>query len=152
MAIDEEAVREFLAGFNCAQSVLAAAGPRLGLPREACLKVACAFGGGLARTGGVCGAVAGAFMAIGLRHGMVERGDEASRDRTYALARELASRFGERHGSTLCRELLGCDIGTPEGLEQARRRRFHTEICPAFVRDACVILEEILERGTRRES
>lgn len=43
-------------GFNCAQAVLAAYASQFNFDAEAALKVAAAFGGGIARTGGNCGA------------------------------------------------------------------------------------------------
>ena len=63
----DDAVATFKTGFNCAQSVLAAFGPELGLSCEQCLRMACAFGGGIARQGRICGAVSGALMVIGLK-------------------------------------------------------------------------------------
>jgi len=46
--------------------VLSTYGTRSGLDRETGLKVAGAFGAGMARMGETCGAVTGAFMVIGL--------------------------------------------------------------------------------------
>jgi len=43
-------------------------GGRSGLDRETALKVAGAFGAGMARTGGTCGSVTGALMVIGLKY------------------------------------------------------------------------------------
>ena len=51
MGKPEDSLELFAKGFNCAQSVLAVLGPKAGLDREACLKVAGAFGGGMARRG-----------------------------------------------------------------------------------------------------
>jgi hypothetical protein len=54
------------------------------------------------------------------------------------------SAFRERHGSLLCRELLGCDLLTPEGGQLARERHLFRERCPELVRDAALILGEML--------
>ena len=70
--------------------------------------------------------------------------DREAKEQVYERVREFAQRFRARNGSLLCRELLGCDISTPEGLQQAREADFVSKICPKFVRDAAEILEEML--------
>src|SRR5512141_3659 len=105
----------FEQGFSCGQAVLAGHAARFGLEREAALRLACAFGGGVARTGSTCGAVNGALLAIGLAHGRTRIEDVAARDRTYEHSRAFHATFRKEHGSEVCRELLGVDIGTPEG-------------------------------------
>jgi C_GCAxxG_C_C family probable redox protein len=143
----ERAVSCFNQGFSCSQAVLSTFGPELGLSRELALKVAGAFGGGMAGMGDTCGAVTGALMVIGLRYGRTRVEDEAAKKRSYSLAREFADRFKSRNGSTVCRDLLGCDISTPEGKEIAEQRELHTTHCPKFVQDATEIIEQILEEG-----
>ena len=58
-------------------------------------------------------------MVIGLAHGKATLRDDAAKERTYALTREFWRRFRERQGSLVCRELLGVNIGTPEGAKAA---------------------------------
>jgi C_GCAxxG_C_C family probable redox protein len=98
----------------------------------------------MARTGGTCGAVTGALMVIGLLHGKTRKEDDGSRERTYAIAQELMERFRARNGKLLCRELLGADVSTPEGLAAVRERDLFRTVCPKFVRDAGELLEELL--------
>ena len=69
MSVVDRAGSAFDEGFSCSQAVLSAFAPEHGLDRETALKVATAFGGGMGHRGDTCGAVTGAFMAIGLRHG-----------------------------------------------------------------------------------
>jgi len=126
----------FEQGFSCGQAVLAAHAARFGLERDAALRLACAFGGGVARTGSTCGAVNGALMVIGLAEGRTRVDDEAARERTYAAARTLLERFRAEHGSVTCRDLLGVDIGTPEGNRAASEGGLFRTRCPAFVRAA----------------
>jgi C_GCAxxG_C_C family probable redox protein len=116
----------------------------LGLERELALRVAGAFGGGMARMGETCGAVTGALMAIGLKYGMTQAKDEKARDKTYKLAQEFATRFKERHGSIVCRDLLGYDLGKPEGRKGALEKGLFTTLCPQFVQDAVEIVEQLL--------
>lgn len=132
-------------GFNCAQAVLSTYAPAMGLPHDTALKIAAGFGGGMARHGEVCGAVTGAIMVIGLKTGPIEATDTAAKENTYALTQQLIDQFTERHGSILCRELLGCDLGRPDGLRQAREGQLFTTRCPLFVQDAAEIVATIIE-------
>ncbi len=144
MTKPETAVSLFREGFSCSQGVFAAFAGDLGLGRETALRLAQPFGGGIARRADWCGALTGAFLAIGLEHGRVRAEDAAARDKTYALVNELVRRFEARHGAVRCRDLLGCDIGTPEGQRQAEERKLHQTKCEELVRDAAALLEEIL--------
>jgi len=124
--------------------VLSSFGDQFGLERGFALKVAGAFGGGMARMGEACGAVTGALMVIGLKYGMTQAKDEEARDKTYKLAQELATRFKERHKSIICRDLLGYDLSKPEGRKAAYEKGLFTTLCPQFVRDAVEIVEQLL--------
>lgn len=144
LSAGQRAVQFFGRGFNCAQSVLAALGPITGLDRETALRVGAAFGAGIGRQGEICGALTGAMLAIGLKFGKVKPEDDGAKEQTYYLVQKLAEEFRNRHGSILCRELLGCDLSTPEGLREARERNLFRLICPGYIKDSVDILEKIL--------
>src|SRR5512135_3437158 len=108
-AVDQATIL-FQQGFICSQAVLAAYAPNLDLPYETALKIAAGFGGGMGRSGEVCGAVSGAIMIIGLYTELIEPGNSTAKENTYALTQHLIEQFKERHGTILCRELLDCDI------------------------------------------
>jgi C_GCAxxG_C_C family probable redox protein len=141
----EQAVSCFKGGFNCSQAILSTFAHSFGLNREVALKLAAGFGGGMGRMAGTCGAVTGAFMVLGLQYGPVEAGDQQARETTYERVREFTRRFEARNGSVICRELIQCDIDTPEGLAAARQNRLFATVCPKFVQDAAEILDEILK-------
>ena len=143
MSKADEAVALFNQGYNCSQALLATFGPELGLDRGLALKAAGPFGGGIARSGDLCGAVTGAVMAIGLRYSS-DQVDPEAKARSYAAVHRMLQEFQSRHGSIVCRDLLGCDIGTEEGRAEAQARDTHHTVCPQFVRDAAEILERIL--------
>ena len=140
----ERALSCFEEGFNCAQAVLSTYGPQFGLDRELALKVAGAFGGGIARMGQTCGAVTGALMTIGLKYGNTKTDDEQAKEKAYSLAKEFADRFQSRNGSIVCRELLGCDISIPEERKLVAEKGLFATLCPKFVQDAAEIVEQIL--------
>ncbi len=140
----EKALSLFREGFSCSQALAAAFAEDLGLDTETALRLAQPFGGGIGRRADWCGAVTGAFLAIGLKHGRFRAEDTASRDKTYDLVNEFIRRFEARHRHVKCRDLLDCDISTPEGRKKADELGLHKVRCEAFIRDAADILEGIL--------
>ena len=44
--------------------------------------------------------------------------EKETRYRVYDLAREFVRLFEEKRGTILCKDLLGVDLGTPEGRRQ----------------------------------
>jgi C_GCAxxG_C_C family probable redox protein len=139
----DRALDLFAKQFNCAQAVLAACGPAENLSEPDCLRIAAAFGGGIGRLGETCGAVTGALMVLGLRFGGQAGPDPAAKAAFYERVGDLISRFKGRNTSILCRDLLGCDLSTPAGWQQAQERKVHQTVCPKYVRDAVEILDEV---------
>jgi C_GCAxxG_C_C family probable redox protein len=119
--------------------VLGGFAERHGLTMDQAARIGCAFGGGIARTGQMCGAVSGALMVIGLSHGSTSGVDAVRRDHTYAVTKEFLAAFTARHGSITCQELLGVNIGTPDGRKTAMDNGLFKTHCPAFVRDAAAL-------------
>jgi C_GCAxxG_C_C family probable redox protein len=140
----EQALARFREGFNCAQALVSTYSEDFGVDRLAALRIAGPFGGGIAHKGETCGAVTGALMVLGLRYGNEAAGDERSRDEAYSQAGEFLRRFESRNRTVICRELLDCDIGTPEGMKLARETKLFYKVCPKYVRDAVEIIEEML--------
>lgn len=111
-------------------------------------KIASGFCGGIARTGGICGAVSGAIMAISIFCG---RGlpDEPI-DKSYVPVRKLIEIFENEFGSTNCGLLTGCDLATEEG----RKRYFATNIrerCIGYAKEAARIAMSIIEERSQTE-
>jgi C_GCAxxG_C_C family probable redox protein len=140
----ELAVSLFGEGFSCSQAVLAAFGDRFGVEREIALRIASGFGGGMGRMAQTCGAVTGAFMLIGLKHGGIDAKNRQTKEKAQAVVREFANRFISRNDFLICRELLGCDISTPEGYQFAKEKKLFATICPKYVKDAAEIADEMI--------
>ncbi len=140
----EHAVSLFAEGYSCSQAILAAYGETFELARQTALRLAAGFGGGMGRMAGTCGAVTGAFMVLGLRYASTSAEASEAKERLYGLVRTFADRFKARNASTVCRDLLGCDISSPEGFERARTEGLILRICPKLVQDAAEILETLL--------
>lgn len=139
----EDAVARFSEGYSCSQAVFSAFAPSLGLDQDTALKVASGFGGGMGRLAETCGAVTGAFMVIGLKYGAASA-DQEAKLAVYAKVREFAERFKACYGSLICRDLLGCDLSTPEGAAFAHEQKLPSTVCPKYVQKAAEILEEML--------
>ena len=144
MEAKELAVSRFSQGFSCSQSVFSTFAEELGLDRETALRISGAFGGGMGRMAHTCGAVSGAFMAIGLKYGAVDAADKETKEKTYALVRDFAERFELRNGSITCGGLLGCDISTPEGDKIAREQKLFSNASRKLIKDVVEIAEGIL--------
>ena len=142
-AKSKEAVERFKKGFNCSQAVIGTFSEQFGLDCDKASKVATGFGGGM-RMGGTCGAVTGAFMVLGLKYGNSIAKNREAKAKTYKKIEEYTSRFKSRNNSVACRELLGCNISTPEGMKEAQDKDLFSSTCPRMVQDAAEILEEML--------
>ncbi len=141
---NEKATQLFAAGYSCSQAVLASRAEQFGLETETTLKLSAAFGGGLGRQGEICGAASGALMVIGLANGQTTPDDKAAKERTYELTRRFTAEFIKRTGALHCSDLLGCQIGTPEGMQQAQEQNLFKTVCPKLVAEASQILSEML--------
>lgn len=141
----KQAVEQFEKGYNCSQAILSTYCEQLGLDNETALKITTGFGGGM-HVNGTCGAVMGAFMALGLKYGNIIAEDKITKENVYIKIIKFSNRFSDQHGSIQCHELLGCDITTKEGVEMARKKGVFSVICPKLVKSAAAILEEMLEQ------
>jgi C_GCAxxG_C_C family probable redox protein len=144
MTREEKALACFGEGYSCSQAVLSAFCEDFGLSAEMALRVAGAFGGGIARLGEACGAVTGGLMVIGLKYGITDAKDKQAKERTYEVADRFLQGFTAKYGSIKCRDLLGCEVGTESGMEEARSKGLFKTLCPGFVQHAAGILETIV--------
>lgn len=142
MNIKESASMLFSQGFNCSQAVFSVFSEKYGLPMETALKISCGFGGGM-RSGEVCGAVSGAILVIGLRYGHNNPEDTESKMLCYKEVVRFNDLFREKNNSIVCRDILGHDISTPDGMNTAREKGLFQTTCVDMVCDAVEILERM---------
>ena len=131
-----DAVQLFEKGYICSQAVFAAFSPDFGVSKEDALKIGACFGSGM-RKAEVCGACTGALMALGLKYG----DDKATSDE---VCNRFLDEFRDANGSYICRDLLGCDISTEEGVNFARENNLFREFCPKMVDSAAESVEKLL--------
>lgn len=130
-------------GLLCAESVLQALCERHGRAGEFAPRMASGFCSGVARTGGMCGALSGAIMALGLLHGR-DKGEE-SLETIYAMVQELVAEFEARFGGVTCMGLVGVDFRTAEGQRAFRERNLKQERCIPMAGAAAGMAQRILD-------
>ncbi|WP_407423418.1 C-GCAxxG-C-C family protein [Methanobrevibacter sp.] len=133
----DEAVQLFEGSYLCSQTVLTVFSEELGLSKENAFKIGACFGSGM-RQGEVCGACTGALMALGLKYG-------ENKPKCDEVSDKFFEEFKKENGSFICRDLLECDISTPEGVKQALDNNLFREVCPKMVASAVEITEKIMD-------
>ncbi|MDR1954549.1 MAG: C-GCAxxG-C-C family protein [Candidatus Methanoplasma sp.] len=131
----KKASEYFGSGMYCSQAVLGAFCENYGMDKGAAFRISCGLNSGV-RCAEVCGAVSGAVLVIGLRYG-------DSKDVCNSMTEEFIRIFRERNKDVTCRNILGCDIFTPEGKAKANSEGLFGTVCVKAVADAARILDEL---------
>ena len=139
----QHAKARFMKSMNCSQAILETYAEEMGMSIENARKVSAAFAGGMGM-GFECGALTGAFMVIGMKHGKTADTDSDADKETFSRVAMLTEEFKRQHGEILCSKLLGTDMGTPEGVQKAAGLGLFTTLCPKFMETASIILDKIL--------
>jgi C_GCAxxG_C_C family probable redox protein len=144
------AVENFMAGYGCCQSVVAAFADLYGLDDILAKKIAAGFGGGIGRMRMMCGAVSGIVMLVGLHCGQTEGSDLEGKTACYKVVQELLEQSRQQNGSLICAEILGlkgyekasCSyIASPRTAEYYKSRP-----CAAKVESAARIFADFLKK------
>ena len=132
------AVDNFMEGYGCCQSVVAAFADLYGLDKEMALRIAAGFGGGVGR------------MRVGLDCGQTVGSDREGKSACYKVVQELLAQSKAENGSLICAEILGL-----EGVEKAvssyvasprTTEYYKTRPCAAKVESAARIFAEYLKK------
>ena len=113
-----------------------------GFQSEFIPKMATGFCSGVSRTGGICGAVSGAIMGLSLLYG--RNLPDESVDKCYTAVQKLTDAFTLKFGSTNCRKLTGCDLGTKEGQDTFKSNNT-IEQCKNYTEEAAKMVMSIIE-------
>jgi len=146
MSDSKNARKKFAHGLNCSQSIIAQYADRYQLDVSTACKLATGFGGGMGRMGNACGALTGAYLVLGLEYGSESAAQKEKKDQTYEKIQTFTQEFEQRNGACNCRDLLGCDISTKEGYQQAKEQGLTQSKCPGFVENAVQILDEMINK------
>jgi len=142
-AIGKRAEGLFGTGLYCAESVLLSLAEQAGIDSPLIPRIATGFCGGVSRTKGLCGAVSGGVMALGMLLG--RNSPEVPADKVYAKVQEFLRTFESRFGSLNCFDLTGVDLGTDGGRKQFLQRGIRSK-CQELTGSAARMAAEILVR------
>ena len=130
------ATEDFTTGFMCSETVLDTLNKfyDLGINREA-IALSTGFPYGFGNGGNVCGAVAGATMALGKVFGRTEKGEPVTK--ILQLVRELNDDVAKHYGSSICPDIIkNYDFADPD-------RKIH---CTSLVHEVIKSFAKIMER------
>ena len=142
------AVDNFMQGYGCCQSVVAAFADIYGLDETMAKRIAAGFGGGVGRLRMMCGAVSGIVILVGLDCGQTEGSDRMGKSACYKVVQELLANSKADNGSLICAELLGLKGPVPAGQYVASERTaeyYKERPCAAKVESAARIFAQYLE-------
>lgn len=125
----------FAGGYNCAQAVVGAFDDVAGVAFEVLMCLAAPLGGGVGRSGELCGAANGMAIAYGLIKGEFDHQDRASKREFAVETNKLVQEFKDRCGALRCHDLLAA------GMKRNSDKREH---CGEMVAVAVEILERHL--------
>lgn len=144
----QRAVDNFMQGYGCCQSVVAAFADLYNLDDTMAKRIAAGFGGGVGSMRMMCGAVSGIVILAGLDRGQIDGADRKGKSMCYKVVQELLDEFKVQNGSVVCAELLGLKghekaqssyIASPRTAEY-----YKTRPCAAKVESAARIFAEYL--------
>jgi len=140
--VEEKAKKMFgPGGLLCAESVLTSVSDEAGVISPLIPRIATGFCGGIARTRGMCGAVTGGIMALGILYGRDNA--EQSYETVYEKVQQFLQAFEAEYKSTNCFELTGYDLGK----EEERKAFFEKgmiEKCRQFTGRAASLVAELI--------
>ncbi len=129
----EKAVEKHDDGMNCAQAVLASLSDKTGLSEFDSKKLAACFGGGV-RAKELCGAVAGAAMALGMC--VAEDGIGSKESCSAKAINEFTALFSEEFSSLRCDALV---------------EKNGKELCKKYMGFSAEEAEKIIDKMKREE-
>ena len=144
----QRAVDNFMQGYGCCQSVVAAFADLYNLADTMAKRIAAGFGGGVGRMRMMCGAVSGIVILAELDRGQIDGADRKGKSMCYKVVQELLDEFKVQNGSVVCAELLGLKghekaqssyVASPRTAEY-----YKTRPCAAKVESAARIFAEYL--------
>ena len=152
----QRAVDNFMAGYGCCQSVVAAFSDLYGVDETLAKKIGAGFGGGVGRMRMMCGAVSGIVILVGLDCGQTEGSDREGKSACYKVVQELLEKSKQENGSIICAEILGIqghEKASSSYVASARTAEYYKKRpCAAKVESAARIFADYLWQKQQNES
>jgi C_GCAxxG_C_C family probable redox protein len=132
----EHARRLFLESRNlygCAETVFAVLKTVYGLDHPDDTSAAMALNGGVGYGGGICGAISGGALAVGLLAGRRLGSHRQAKRVAREITAQVLDEFAAAHGAVDCRALIGIDLRAPGGHSAFLRSGIWQDRCMAQV-------------------
>lgn len=141
----EEIKDLFMRDAGCGQIVAGEFAEETGLSKETLWKLAGCFDGGMLR-GETCGAVIAAYNVIGLIAAHDGPDQLEQKGKMLGLELRFNELFQEKRNNCgfVCKEIMGADISTPEGMEQIIQGGLMFDICPGLIIDVVDSLKQAI--------
>lgn len=149
---EARAAELFISGAVCSQAVFCAFCDLHGLGFETASRLSSSMGGGFGRMREVCGAFSGAAMVAGMLYGFPAPPAQDEKIMHYSRIQELGSRFSERWGSVICRDILAAGMSghevSSEPIPEERTPEYYAKRpCLEAVKLAARLIDEYIENN-----
>ena len=132
-------------GFLCSEAVLQALSKTLGVENDIIPRIATGFGGGIGRHGEICGALSGAILGLGLQFGRDHPSETPEGTPPYEYSHTMVNLFVARFGHIRCKDILGVDISSEEGVNQYRQDKLWETKCRDIIKITAGLAYDVLE-------
>ncbi|OCN05870.1 hypothetical protein A4S06_07455 [Erysipelotrichaceae bacterium MTC7] len=133
---ENQAMKLFQEGYNCAQSVFCAYSETYGVDEVTSFRLSQGFGGGIAHSGDVCGAACGMVMVASMHLCQALDVDKQKKEATYAKIEQMLQEFEACNGAKDCHDLLAMDDG--------QRIQGKKKVCVKAIVSCCDIIDKHL--------
>jgi C_GCAxxG_C_C family probable redox protein len=140
----------FKQNLNCAQSVFVPYAVKFFPDPKLAYKIMSPFGGGIAHTDNICGAVTGGLAAIGLQIGHTSGSEATEKAHCAEVTRKFLSAFEKLHGSINCSDLLGYNMSIPGEMEKAKAAGKFQTVCTKLVESSSELVDKILKEDASK--
>ena len=144
--LNNKAAELFWQDYNCAQSVVLAYSDVLQIDKETAINLSCGLGGGMGRLQETCGAVSAAYMIFGLANAD-SKDNPGKVAKTYVMVQEFHKRYTQEKGTTVCKELINCDLNTEEGQNHFKSNNLKKNICEGCICHSVKLINSILREN-----
>lgn len=142
----DRAIKYFVSGYNCAQSVFMAYSDLFDIDDETASRMTVSFGGGVGRMREMCGTVSAMAMLTGFRYPVSDVQNMEERKTNYAMVQKTAGLFKEKHNSIICRELLrSIKTDTNPGPSERTSQYYAARPCVKLVASAAEIAGKMIK-------
>lgn len=139
----QKSIHYFTNSYNCAQSVFTAYQEHTGIEKADSIKIATAFGGGIANLQKTCGAISGALMVLGTTL-YNPHNSAVTKDIVNQYSETLINLIDRKYGSSTCKAISGVDFTSEKPLSPDAKERMHRN-CFQVIEDVCIILDEMIK-------